>query len=244
MHTDATESTESTGTGAAWKAFKEAFPVTLPILAGFWFVAFAYGIYMHAEGFSFWYPFLMAACIFGGSLEFVTVAMLLSPFAPFQALMVALMIQARHFFYGIAMLEKYGHMGWKKPFLIFMMCDETFALNYAGSIPRSVDRGWYMLWISVLNYLYWVSGALLGGLLGNVIPWNIKGIGFVMTTMFVVIFLEQLMKEKQHITAVIGAISAVLCRILFGADNFLLPTMFLILLLLTLGRKKIERGLE
>ena len=130
MHTDATESTESTGTGAAWKAFKEAFPVTLPILAGFWFVAFAYGIYMHAEGFSFWYPFLMAACIFGGSLEFVTVAMLLSPFAPFQALMVALMIQARHFFYGIAMLEKYGHMGWKKPFLIFMMCDETFALNY------------------------------------------------------------------------------------------------------------------
>ena len=84
----------------------------------------------------------------------------------------------------------------------------------------------------------------LGGLLGNVIPWNIKGIGFVMTTMFVVIFLEQLMKEKQHITAVIGAISAVLCRILFGADNFLLPTMFLILLLLTLGRKKIERGLE
>lgn len=114
MHTDATESTESTGTGAAWKAFKEAFPVTLPILAGFWFVAFAYGIYMHAEGFSFWYPFLMAACIFGGSLEFVTVAMLLSPFAPFQALMVALMIQARHFFYGIAMLEKYGHMGWKK----------------------------------------------------------------------------------------------------------------------------------
>ena len=107
----------------------------------------------------------MAACIFGGSLEFVTVAMLLSPFAPFQALMVALMIQARHFFYGIAMLEKYGHMGWKKPFLIFMMCDETFALNYAGSIPRSVDRGWYMLWISVLNYLYWVSGALLGGFL-------------------------------------------------------------------------------
>lgn len=160
MHMDATE---STGTGVAWKAFKEAFPVTLPILAGFWFVAFAYGIYMHAEGFSFWYPFLMAACIFGGSLEFVTVAMLLSPFAPFQALMVALMIQARHFFYGIAMLEKYGHMGWKKPFLIFMMCDETFALNYAGSIPRSVDRGWYMLWISVLNYLYWVSGALLGG---------------------------------------------------------------------------------
>lgn len=241
MHMDATE---STGTGVAWKAFKEAFPVTLPILAGFWFVAFAYGIYMHAEGFSFWYPFLMAACIFGGSLEFVTVAMLLSPFAPFQALMVALMIQARHFFYGIAMLEKYGHMGWKKPFLIFMMCDETFALNYAGSIPRSVDRGWYMLWISVLNYLYWVSGALLGGLLGNVIPWNIKGIGFVMTTMFVVIFLEQLMEEKQHITAVIGAISAVLCRILFGADNFLLPTMFLILLLLTLGRKKIERRLE
>ena len=140
----------------AWKAFQEAFPYTVPIFAGFWFVAFSYGIYMHSMGFSFLYPALMAAFIFGGSLEFVVVTMLMSPFAPLGAFVMALMVQSRHLFYGISMLKKYENMGWKKPFLMFWMCDETFALNYTATVPRDVDRGWFMLWVSFLNYFYWV----------------------------------------------------------------------------------------
>ena len=105
----------------AVKAFKEAFPYTIPIFAGFWFVAFSYGIYMHASGFSFFYPAVMAALIFGGSLEFIVVTMLMSPFAPLQAFLMGLMVQARHLFYGISMLEKYNHTGWKKPFLLFWL---------------------------------------------------------------------------------------------------------------------------
>lgn len=172
----------------AWKALHEAFPCTIPIFAGFRFLAFAYGFYMYTLEFSFIYPTLMAMIIFGGSLEFVTVSMLLSPFAPWQALVVALTVQARHLFYGLSMLEKYKGTGWKKPFLIFWMCDETFALNYSSTIPYDVDRGWYYFWVSFLNYSYWVSGALLGGLLGTVIQFNAKGLSFVMTSMFLVDF--------------------------------------------------------
>lgn len=110
---------------------------------------------MYTLGFSFLYPLFMAMFIFGGSLEFITVTMLLSPFAPWQTFIIAFTVQARHLFYGLAMLEKYEGMGWKKPFLIYWMCDETFALNYSATIPNGIDRSWFMFWVSFLNYVYW-----------------------------------------------------------------------------------------
>lgn len=130
--------------GVKRRAFKAAFPCTIPIFAGFWFLGLAYGVYMHVSGFSFIYPCIMAMVIFGGSLEFVAVSMLLSPFAPLQTFLVALMIQARHLFYGIAMLDKFKGLGWKRWYLIFGMCDETFSINYSVKIPEDVDRGWFM----------------------------------------------------------------------------------------------------
>ena len=133
-------------------AFKAAFPYTIPIFAGFWFLGLAYGIYMNASGFSFVYPMLMSLLIFGGSLEFVAVEMLLSPFAPLQVLIMTLLIQARHLFYGISMLDKYKGMGWKKFYLIFGMCDETFSINYTAKIPPDVDRGWFMFFVTLLNH--------------------------------------------------------------------------------------------
>lgn len=154
---------------------------------------------MYTLGFSFLYPLFMAMFIFGGSLEFITVTMLLSPFAPWQTFIIAFTVQARHLFYGLAMLEKYEGMGWKKPFLIYWMCDETFALNYSATIPNGIDRSWFMFWVSFLNYVYWVSGAAIGGLLGNIITFNTKGLSFVMTSMFLVIFLEQWKHEKNII---------------------------------------------
>lgn len=123
---------------AALSAFKEALPYTLPVFAGFWFIAFAYGFYMYTLGFSFLYPLFMAMFIFGGSLEFITVTMLLSPFAPWQTFIIAFTVQARHLFYGLAMLEKYEGMGWKKPFLIYWMCDETFCPQLFSN-----DSKWY-----------------------------------------------------------------------------------------------------
>lgn len=224
------------------KALKAAFPHTLPIFAGFWFLGIAYGIYMNVSGFSFIYPLCMSIVIFGGSLEFIAVSMLLSPFAPIQVVLTALMIQARHLFYGISMLEKYKDVGAKKLYLIYGLCDESFSINYTAKIPEGVDKGWFMFWVTLLNQLYWVSGSTIGGLLGNVINFNTAGIDFVMTAMFVVIFLEQFLKEKKHYTAIIGLLSTIVCRLGFGADNFLIPTMICILVLLTAFRKPIEKA--
>ena len=228
------------------KAFKAAWPKTIPIMAGFLFLGFSYGVYMNVSGFSFVYPMVMSAVIYGGSLEFLTVSMLLSPFAPLQVFTVSLMIQARHLFYGISMLEKFKGTGLKKFYLIYGMCDETFSVNYVADIPADVDRGWFMFFVTLLNQIYWVAGATLGGLFGSLITFNTKGLYFVMTSLFAVIFLDRLMTEKKHYTAAIGVLSALACRIIFGADSFMLPTMGLMLLLLTAFKKPLERsgGLE
>lgn len=223
------------------KALKAAFPYTIPIFAGFWFLGLAYGIYMNVSGFSFVYPMIMSLVIFGGSLEFVAVSMLLSPFAPVQTLVMTLLIQARHLFYGISMLEKFKNMGWKKFYLIFGMCDETFSINYTADIPKDVDRGWFMFFVTLLNHFYWVSGATIGGLLGSLIHFDTDGISFVMTSMFVVIFMEQWMKEKHHNSAYIGLLVSAACLILFGADSFMLPTMAAIIALLAASRRKLEK---
>lgn len=203
------------------------------------FLALAYGINMSVSGFSFVYPMVMSAVIYGGSLEFVAVSMLLSPYAPLQTFLMTLMIQARHLFYGISMLEKYKNLGPKKYYLIYAMCDETFSINYTAKIPDGVDRGWFYFFVTLLNQLYWVSGATIGGLLGSLIHFDTTGLDFVMTAMFVVIFMEQWMKEQRHFSELIGFAAAVGCLLLFGADSFLIPTMVCILAALSFLRKPI-----
>ena len=240
MHTESCIQTEKRS-AVMKKAFAAAFPYTIPIFAGFWFLGLTYGIYMNVSGFSFWYPMLMSITIFAGSVEFVTVNMLLGAFNPLQALVMTLMINARHLFYGISMLEKYRGTGWKKVYLIFGMCDESFSINYTADIPEDVDRGWFMFFVTLLNHFYWFFGATLGGIFGSLIHFNTEGLDFVMTAMFVVIFLEQWLKEKQHTSAFVGIGLSLLCLLAFGADNFIIPSMFAMLGVLTLLRGSIER---
>lgn len=223
-----------------FKALKAAFPHTIPIFAGFWFLGLTYGIYMNVSGFSFWYPMLMSLTIFAGSMEFVAVNLLLGAFQPLQALAITLMINARHLFYGISMLDKYKNTGWKKWYLIFGMCDESFSINYTAEVPEGIDRSWFYFFVTLLNHFYWFFGATLGGIFGSLIHFNTEGLEFVMTAMFVVIFMEQWLKEKIHISALTGLGISVFCLILFGADNFIIPSMIAVLSILTLLRKTIE----
>ena len=223
------------------KALKAAFPQTIPIFTGFWFLGMAYGIYMNASGFSFVYPLCMSLLIYGGSLEFVAVEMLLSPFAPLQTFIMALLIQARHLFYGLSMLDKFKGLGWKKYYLIFGMCDETFSINCSADIPEDVDRGWFYFWVTLLNQFYWSAAATTGGIVGSLLKVDTSGISFVMTAMFVVIFLEQWLKEKEHSASLIGLAVSVLCLVVFGPDSFMVPTMVLIVGLLALLRKPLEK---
>lgn len=224
-----------------WKvALKAAFPHTIPIFAGFWFLGMTYGIYMNVSGFSFWYPMIMSLTIFAGSMEFVAVNLLLGVFNPLQALAMTVMINARHLFYGISMLDKYRGNGLKDIYLIYGMCDESFSINYTAEIPEDVDRGWFMFFVTFLNHFYWFFGATLGGIFGSLIHFNTEGLDFAMTALFVVIFLEQWLKEKDHTSAVAGLGISLLCLIAFGSENFIIPAMIAILAALTLLRKSLE----
>ncbi|MBQ7875151.1 MAG: AzlC family ABC transporter permease [Oscillospiraceae bacterium] len=225
-----------------YAALKAAFPHTVPVMAGYLFLGISYGIYANVSGFNFLYPMMMGIIVYGGSLEFVAVSMLLGSFAPLQTFLVALLIQARHLFYGIAMLEKYRGTGWKKLYLIYTLSDETFSVNCSAKVPEGVDKGLFYFFISLLDQMYWVFGAALGGILGSFIPFNTEGLDFVMTAMFVVIFLEQWLKEKKHYTALIGVFASAGCLLVFGADSFLIPTMVCILCFLTVFRKPIEKA--
>lgn len=224
------------------KALRAAFPCTIPIFAGFWFLGLTYGIYANVSGFSFLYPMLMSVTIFAGSMEFVTIGLLLGAFHPLQALFMAIMVNARHLFYGISMLDRFKGTGWKKPYLIFGMCDESFAVNYAANIPPDVDPGWFMFFVTLLNQFYWFSGCTIGGIFGSFLTFNTEGLDFVMVAMFVVLFLEQWFKDGSHVSALLGIALSLLCRILFGAQSFILPSMLAILAALTLLRRPLEKG--
>lgn len=221
------------------KAFQAAFPYTLPICVGFLFLGMSYGFMMRSKGFSFLYPLFMSMFIFAGSMEFVTVNLLLSAFHPLSAFFLALMVNARHLFYGISMLGKYKNVGWKKFYLIYGMFDETFSVNCTAKIPEDVDEGWFMFFVTLLNQIYWVGGATLGALLGYVIHFDTTGIEFVMTALFVVMFLNQ-WEEKgaDHKAALTGVGASLLCLLVFGGQNFILPAMALIIVCFLLAEKR------
>lgn len=224
------------------KAFRAAFPCTLPVLAGFGFLGLTYGVYMNVSGFAFWYPLFISILVFAGSMQFVAVDILLAAFHPLQAFLLTLMVNARHLFYGISMLGKYRDTGRKKPFLIFGLCDETFSINYSAEIPPDVDKSLFLTFVTLLDYLYWVTASTVGGMLGSLVHFSTEGLDFVMTAMFTVIFLEQWLKDRSHISEMIGVLLSVICLLIFGADNFILPAMAVILLTLTILRKPIEKG--
>ena len=229
-------------TGSHITAVRAAFPHTIPIMAGFLVLGASYGILMAGKGFSFLYPMLMSLLIFAGSMEFTMANILVGAFNPTEAFMMAIMINARHVFYGISMAERYRGLGLKKIYMIFALCDETFSVNYSAEPPSGVDRGLFMLYISVLNQLYWVVGATVGGIFGSVLPAVPAGFDFAMTAMFVCILLEQLLGGVKNLPSVaIGVLGSLLSLLVFGRDSFIIPAMGIMLLALAALKRPIER---
>ena len=166
---------------------------------------------------------------------------MLGSFDPVNIFFLTLMINARHLFYGLSMLEKYNIPGWKKLYLIYGMCDESFSINATVDVPKDIDKGLFMFFVTMLNQIYWVAGATIGGIFGSFIPFDTRGIEFVMTALFVVIFLENWLKEKDHSASVIGLFISFICLMIFKGTNFIIPSMIIILSVLTLLRGRLEK---
>lgn len=221
----------------AVSALRAAFPHTVPVLTGFMVLGIAYGVLMQAKGYGVLWSVSMSALAFCGSMQYVAITLLTTVFDPVQAFLLSVMVNARHLFYGLSMLEKYKGVGKIKGILIFMLCDETFSISYAVEPPEGVERKFFYFWISLLDYGYWVTATFLGGLLGNVLHFNTEGLDFVLTALFVVLFLEQWKVKENRAAGVIGMACAVISLIVFGSENLVIPAMVLILTTLLCGGK-------
>lgn len=213
-------------------AMLHAFPHTVPVLTGFLVLGMAYGVLMQSKGYGVLWSVLMSAIAFCGSMQFVAVTLLTTIFNPFQAFLLSLMINARHIFYGLSMLDKYKGMGKIRMFLIYTLCDETFSIASSVAPPEGVDKKRFYFCISLLDYLYWIAGTLLGGLVGGMISFNTKGIDFVLTALFVVLFLEQLKNRDNLRFGLIGLFGSAAALFCFGAGNMVIPSMIIILVIM------------
>lgn len=220
-------------------AFRAAFPVTLPVLTGFLVLGLAYGVLMATKGYGPLWAGLFSAVAFCGSMQFVAITLLTTVFDPFQAFLLSLMVNARHIFYGLSLLEKYKGLGWKRWFCIYTLCDENFSLTSTVEPPEGVDRGTFFFAISLLDWLYWVVSSILGGVLGNFLTFDTTGLDFALTALFVVLLLEQVSKRENRPAAAIGIGATVVSLLLFGADKLVIPAMVLILVVLLAGRRKL-----
>lgn len=220
-------------------ALRAAFPATIPVMTGFLCLGLAYGVLMQSKGYGPLWSTLMSAVAFGGSMQFVAITLLTTAFDPFQAFLLSIMVNARHMFYGLALLDRYKGIGKIRAVLIYTLCDETFSLVSSLEPPPEADRKRYYLYISLLDYTYWVAGTAAGGLLGNFITFHTTGMDFALTALFVVLFLEQWKKRENRPAGIIGVICAAVSLAVFGAENMVIPAMVLVLLLLLGGRKRL-----
>lgn len=220
------------------KTLQLAYKTSLPVMAGYLVLGIGFGILLKDAGYGLIWSFLMGLTIYAGSMQYVTVSLLTTGASLLTVAFTTLMVNARHLFYGLSMLDKYKTAGSKKPYLIFSLTDETYSLLCSDRIPAGADRHWYQFFVSCFDHLYWITGCALGGLLGTVLPFDTAGIDFSMTALFVTVFVEQWLTAKNRWPAIIGLAAAVLCLVIFGQDHFLIPTMITVTFVLLLFRGK------
>ncbi len=221
---------------------KTAFMKTLPVMAGYLVLGVGFGILLENAGFGVSWAFLMSLTIYAGSMQYVAVSLISGGAALISVALTTLMVNARHLFYGISMIETYRNAGKKKPYLIFALTDETYSLVCGGEYPKGEDPHTYYFLISFFNQCYWIIGSVAGSLIGSAITFDTAGIDFSMTALFVTVFVEQWLTSGNHLPALIGLFSSVLCLAVFGSESFLIPTMVLITILLSFGRKHLDKG--
>ena len=223
---------------AVWVALLD----TLPVMTGYVFLGFGFGILMYQNGYGVLWSGAMSLLIYAGSMQYVAVSLLAGHASLLTVALTTLVVNARHLFYGISMVDAYKGSGKKKPYLIFALTDETYSLVSRNQVPEGISRHGYCFLVSLFDHSYWVLGTVLGALAGSVLPINFEGIEFVLTALFVTIFVEQWLSVKDHRPAVIGAVSTALCLAVFGRDVFLIPSMVLITMLLTMLPKAERRA--
>lgn len=223
------------------KAIKAAFPYTIPVLTGYLFIGIAFGVMYQEKGYNFLWAILMSIMVYAGSGQYLAVNFFVPGISLLEVIFLEFMVNIRHIFYGLSLLERFSDMGKKKLYMIFSLTDETYSLFFITKVPKDVDKDKFMFSIALLDQLYWITGSAIGAIAGSLIPFNAEGIDFAMTALFVVIFVEQWLTSKNHLPALTGLVCGLICLMIFGSDNFILPTMISIMIILLSCRKVMEK---
>ena len=212
--------------------FVKTFLSTVPVLAGYIVLGIGFGILLHDKGYGVLWALFMSIFMYAGSMQYLACELLASSASIIATVVTTVLVQARHLFYGISLIDRYRGAGLKKIYMIHALTDETYSLVSTTDLPDGVDSHKYYFTVSLLDHIYWITGCVLGSILGSVLTIDTKGVDFALTALFVCIFTDQWLNAKDRFSAIIGVVSALICLLIFGADNFLIPTMFLIILLL------------
>ena len=224
--------------------FKNVIIKTLPVMAGYIVLGIGFGVLLSVNGYGLFWALIMSIFIFAGSAQYVGISLISGGASILTTALTILMVNARHLFYGISMINKYKGAGKRKPYLIFALTDETYSLVYNGDYPEGVDKYRYWFLISLFNQIYWVTGSVIGSVVGSVLKFDSTGIDFSMTALFVTVFVEQWLSTREHRPALIGLAVSVLCLFVFGSDSFHIPSMVGITVLLFVFRKPLKRSEE
>lgn len=216
---------------------KYAFKQSVPIMAGYIVLGMGFGVLLESKGYGVLWAIAMSVFIYAGSMQYVAINLITGGASLIATALMTLIVNARHLFYGISMLDKYKNTGKYKPYLIFALTDETYSLVCSGKIPEGVDRNKYYFLVSLFDQVYWVIGSVIGSVVGSVLNFNTAGIDFSMTALFLVVFVEQWKSTKDHASAITGVAASVACLLFFGAGNFVIPAMISITVILLLMRK-------
>ena len=220
---------------------KKAFTATIPVMTGYLVLAIGFGILLKTKGYGLGWAIAMSGFIYAGSMQYLAIDLLSGGASLIATALTTFMVNARHLFYGISMVDRYKDTGKKKPYLIFALTDETYSLVCSEESVKGIEepKEYYFL-VSLFNQTYWVVGSVIGSLLGNIIPFNVEGIDFALTALFVTIFVEQWLTAKAYFPALTGLFVSAIFLETWGADIFLIPSMVMIVVLLLLNRKQME----
>lgn len=221
------------------RIIRKAFVDTVPVMTGYIVLGFGFGIILKANGYGILMAFVMSLAIYAGSMQYVAIGLLTGGASLITAALTTLMVNARHLFYGISMLDKYKNMGKIKPYLIFALTDETYSLVCNDNLNmEEKDKKAYCLLVSMLNHIYWITGSVLGAVIGTLVSFNSEGIDFALTALFLTVFIEQWRTSKKHAPALIGVGVSALCLLIFGSESFLIPAMLIIAFLLCIYKEE------
>lgn len=226
------------------KTIRQSFISSIPIMAGYIILGIGFGILLRNAGYGVLWALAMSLLVYAGTLQYVGVSLLAGGASVLTTLLTSIMVNARHLFYGISMVERYKDAGKYKPYLIFALTDETYSVLCDGRVPDEETASEYRFFFSLFNQIYWVTGSLIGNVLGGVLPFSTQGVEFSMTALFIASFTEQWITSDDHVPALVGLFTTLLCLILFGTERFLIPAMLLITLILTLLRNRRSTGKE